>query len=1162
MEIASSLATWSSLMTHHAFNLIALLSFIFVQPGLGQAKIAKDMSDVPDDERQLMQLADGFEMQIVASEPTIVNPLQINFDAQGRLWVLCAPRYPQLLPGQEPNDYVVILEDFDEKGLARKSRKFVEGLMVPTGMIPGDGGVYVGQGEALLHFRDTKGTGKADERRVLLSGFGTADTHHTLNTFRWGPDGSLYFNQGLYTLSTVETPFGPRRHFGGGIWQLRTDRLRLEVFDRSILPNNTWGHAFDAWGQSFVASAWPGALNMILPDSPLQKQPRNELVPPLSMTQIGGERHCGLEIISGRHLPDDWQGNLLTGDFMSHRVYRYQLNDDGRRFLAKGLPPLVQSKHRKFRPIDIKQGPDGAIYIADLYQQIIQHNQVDFRDPRRDHQHGRVWRVVRKDRPLLPTPKLVGVSLTEVVEQLKAPEYWTRLFAKRVLAEGDATKAAAALGEWTQKLDAKDVLLQRHLLEALWAYQSIDRVEPKLLARLLKAEDFHVRAAAIRVLAAWQDRLPDAVRWLGQQAGDVQPRVRLEAVLAASHVPKAEALPAVLKALDQPVDPMLDFALRKTAIILQPYWYPEFQSGKLTFDGNAKYLTFALQAIRAPDAVPVLVDLLAKGKVPSENQVEIMLIVARLGTGVQQMIVWNRAVDAKGLTPVQHVRLLEGLTALVRENKNRPAPAHMGLLKANFADPHGDLAAAAIRLAGAFRLESLREDIVGLLAKETTDPAQRQAAAQALVDLGGQASVKTFESLAASDRPYAIRLQAIEGLTSFDVTRAAVLAGSLLRQVPPVGVDPAPLFSAFLRTTGGAMALARVLMEEKPAADAAKIGLRVVVGLGSPAPELTAVLHASAGQPGQTRKWGADEVKRLLALVPMANPSRGELIFRRSSLGCFQCHALGGAGGRVGPDLSGIGTSAQLDYLLESIVLPSKIVREGYTTAHVYTKDGKVLSGILQRETPKELVLRDPVRDDVVIQQSDIDEKKVGGSLMPNGLDQSLTDAELADLTRFLSELGKPGPFGVVTHLRVARRWQMLTWAPETLALLDDGPFGKALQEDGRLTWSPIYSKVSGLLPVAELPRSIGKERASVRTQLEVVTPGKITVTPSDLEGLKIWLDGKSVPVQQQMTLDLDRGVHTIAIGVDLAARKAPFLRCELVETLGSAAQARFVDGK
>ncbi len=618
----------------------------------------KTPSDDPEAERQLMQLADGFEMQLVASEPAIVNPLSMNFDTQGRLWVLCAPRYPQLLPGQEPKDYVAVLEDFAPNGRARKSSVFVDGLTVPTGLMPGDGGVYVGQGETLLHFRDTRGNGKADERRVVFTGFGTADTHHTLNTFRWGPDGALYINQGVYIQSTVETPYGPRKLFGGCVWHLRTDRLRLEVYDRSILPNNTWGHAFDAWGQSFLASAWPGAINLCLPDSPLHKATNPDLVPNLKITQVGGERHCGLEIVTGRTLPEDWQGNLLTGDFLSHRIYRYALADDGHRFVARPLPPLVVSKHPKFRPIDIKMGPDGAIYIADLYQQIIQHNQVDFRDPRRDHTRGRIWRVVRKDRPLLAVPKLTGVPIAELLDRLKDSELWTRQAAKRALAERDHKAAAAGLAAWVRGLSATDADLPRHLLEALWAYQTIDVVEPDLLRRLLSADDPRVRAAATRVLGDWADRLSGAEKLLAVQARDGHPRVRLEAVLAAGCVPSAAAAEAALAALDRPTDPLLDFALRRTTILLRPDWYPAFQAGKTVFGGNSKHLSFALQAIRAPDAVPALAAMFQAGKVPPENQAGVLQILASLGDTATQTLAWDAVQDPKRATAADRASIL------------------------------------------------------------------------------------------------------------------------------------------------------------------------------------------------------------------------------------------------------------------------------------------------------------------------------------------------------------------------------------------------------------------------------------------------------------------------------------------------------------------------
>jgi putative heme-binding domain-containing protein len=1116
------------------------------------------MSDDPEAERRLMQLPEGFEVQLVACEPTVVNPLSMNFDPQGRLWVLCAPRYPQLLPGQAPKDYVVVLEDFDATGRARKARVFVDGLTVPTGLMPGDGGVYVGQGESLLHFRDSKGTGKADERRVLLTGFGTADTHHTLNTFRWGPDGALYFNQGVYIQSTVETPHGPRKLFGGGVWQLRTDGLRLEVYDRSILPNNTWGHAFDAWGQSFLASAWPGALNLCLPDSPLHRATDPALVPPLKLTQVGGERHCGLEVVSGRHFPDDWQGNLLTGDFLSHRVYRYALADDGHRFLARPLPPLIVARHRKFRPVDIKMGPDGAVYIADLYQQIIQHNQVDFRDPRRDHTRGRIWRVVRKGRPLVPVPKLAGAPLDGLLDHLKAPEQWTRQQAKRALAERDRAAAVAALARWVGGLKAGEADHARHLLEALWAYQTLDHPEPGLLRRLLGAEDARVRAAATRVLGYLHDRVPGSDGLLAAQARDPHPRVRLEAVLAAGRVPSAAAAQAALAALDRPLDPLLDFALRRTAVLLRPHWYPEFRAGRVTFGGDGKRLAFALQAIRAPDAVPDLAALFRAGKVPAENRADVLQILASLGDPGQQDIAWEEARAAR-LKPPERARVLRALDQAARARQVRPR-GELTALRELFADADPAVASAALRLAGAWKLEGLRGELTRR-AGEAGEPRRRRASVAALADLGGAASLRDLETLAARGQPFAVRAEAVVGLVALDARRAARAAGELLRQAPPPGEDLTSLFTAFARQKSGTEALAGVLRVRAPARDAARVGVRVLAGFGVRAPELAATLQAAVGQAGQQRKLGPGERQRLLQLVQTeGDASRGEAVFRRAELGCLQCHAIGGAGGKVGPDLSGIGTSAQPDYLLESVVLPSKVVREGYTTAHVVTADGKAYSGVIVRESPDGLVLRDPVRDEITIPARDIEQKRVGGSLMPDGLDRSLTDGELADLVRFLSELGKPGPFAV-THVRVARGWQALATPPERLLVLDDAALGKALQEDGGLSWASVYSEVSGRLPVREARATPTAAVAFVRCRLDVATPGKVRLALGEAAGLKLWVDGRPVAAGESVTLDLPRGVRVLTFRIDLAARRGAGLRCELRDAPGSRAQANFTHG-
>jgi putative heme-binding domain-containing protein len=463
------------------------------------------------------------------------------------------------------------------------------------------------------------------------------------------------------------------------------------------------------------------------------------------------------------------------------------------------------------------------------------------------------------------------------------------------------------------------------------------------------------------------------------------------------------------------------------------------------------------------------------------------------------------------------------------------------------------LAATALRLAGAWKLESLRAELMRRAEDSKIDAPRRQAAVDALVDLGGPATLEALTSLSGGKHAPPVRAQAILGMATLDVDRAARLAAQFLHEPSATAAPLDPLFAAFVQRKGGSAALAQALDKEKPAPDAARIGLRVLVELGAAAPELTAKLRAALGPLGARRTPTGPQSRRILGMVQaQGDAARGEALFRRPALGCAQCHALGGAGGRVGPDLSAIGASAPVEYLLDSILSPAKVVREGYTTAHVVTTSGKSLTGILQRESSKELVLRDPIHDDLTIAAGDIEEKRIGGSLMPDGLDQTLTDTEVADLVRFLSELGKPGPF-LVTHVQRARRWQALSKAP---AASDDAELGKALSHDARLPWTTLYSRVSGDVPLDDPPV------AALRTQVETLVPGRVTLALDDPRGLRLWMDGQPVPAAKHITLDLARGMHTLAVLVEGRQRGVSTLRCELADTPGSAAQARFVLGK
>src|SRR4051794_37774740 len=412
-------------------------------PAPAQRALTKTPAPAPEVDRKSSPAAPGFEVSLYAADPLPAKPIQMNFDAKGRLWVASSEVYPQIKPGQVANDKVLVLEDKDGDGRADSTTVFADGLLIPTGVEPGDGGAYVATSTEIVHLKDTDGDGKSDPRRVVLSGFGTEDTHHIVHTFRWGPDGCLYFNQSVYIHSHLETPHGVKHLNAGGIWRLRPETMGLDVFVHGFW--NTWGHSFDRWGQSFITDGANGeGITHGVPGAyyTASEGPHKSRI--LHGLNPGSPKHCGLEIVSGRHLPDDWQGDAITNDFRGHRVCRFKLGEDGSTFTSREQVEVIKTNHPAFRPIDVKMGPDGAIYIADWYNPIIQHGEVDFRDPRRDHVHGRIWRVTAKGRPLVKRPDLVAAKTPELLDHLKDPEEWTRRNAKRVLKERGAKEVIPA----------------------------------------------------------------------------------------------------------------------------------------------------------------------------------------------------------------------------------------------------------------------------------------------------------------------------------------------------------------------------------------------------------------------------------------------------------------------------------------------------------------------------------------------------------------------------------------------------------------------------------------------------------------------------------------------------------------------------------------------
>jgi putative heme-binding domain-containing protein len=790
---------------------------------------------------------------------------------------------------------------------------------------------------------------------------------------------------------------------------------------------------------------------------------------------------------------------------------------------------------------------------------------VDFRDPRRDVSHGRIWRVTAKGRPLVPRPRLAEATTEELLEALKAPEDWTRHQAKRTLKERGA-KVLPALAAWVRGLDPADKEHEHHLLEALWTYQSLDVVEPQLLTRLLHAQDHHARAAATRVLSHWHARLPHPLELLAERVADDHPQVRLEAVRALGQLPGPRPVEVAMQALDRPVDKFLDYALWLTARELEPQWLPALQKGSLDFGGKVDHLLFALQAVGSPAVVRPLVDLIRTGKVPPEREESVLTVVAALG-GPQELGMILDSVLAREGTPQRRINLLNALAQATRQRKVRPAGDLNRLVNLLVTD-NEPLRCAAARATGLWRLEALRGPLTDYALAEKMSDATRRAALDGLAQLGGPASRETFEKLADAARPPAVRNLAVIALTGVDLNAAANRAVDVLAAYGPDG-DPSAIFTAFLQHRNGAAALTRALAEHRLPADVARAGVRTVRTSGRETPALVEALTKAGGLTTGPRAVAPAELQQLVKDVQThGNAARGEAVYRRPDLSCLKCHAIAGAGGQVGPDLASIGASAPVDYLIESILLPNKAIKENYHSLVITTKDGRLFTGIKVRETNAELVLRNAEDKEIAIAVGSIDERTTGGSLMPEGLADTLTRTELVDLVRFLSELGKVGPYAV-SPARVVRRWQALETSPAAFALLYRTSYASVAGADPALTWAPAYSTVAGSLPVEGLPRFQMRQgggggtqnMAFVRCQLEATAAGKVKLRLNSAAGLQLWLDGVPADAREEITLDLTPGTHTLTVAIDAGLRKEG-LGCELDDVPGSPARARIVGGK
>jgi putative membrane-bound dehydrogenase-like protein len=932
--------------------------------------------------------APGFSVKLLAAEPDVRQPIAMCFDDRGRLWVVECYAYPHKVPPAEARDRILIFEDTDGDHVLDSRKVFVEGLNLASGIAVGFGGVWVGAAPELLFFPDADGDDLPDGKpRILLDGWGAHDTHETLNSFIWGPDGWLYGCHGVFTHSAVGKPGTPeadRVKINAGIWRYHPVRHEFEVFSEGT--SNPWGVDFNDLGHAFQTACVIPHLYYVIPGGRYQRQAGQHFNPftfddiktiarhrhwtgnqwnPTDRTASddrgGGHAHSGACIYLGGAWPEEHRGKLFMNNIHGARLNEDRLTPVGSGYVGDGEPDFLFANDSWSQFISLQVGPDGQMVLIDWYDQTQCHQQRDAVD----RGNGRIFKVVYGDAATVPVD-LSAKSDAELVELLGHDNDWFVRHARRLLQE---RAAAGRLDDDTprllqEKLAAAPTAAKQ--LRVIWAVHVTGLLdEPGLLATL-SDPDPAIRGWAIQLAAERRNVSPQLLdRFSELAASDPSPVVRLALAAALQRLPPAARWPIATPLVGHAED---------------------------ASDHNLPLMNWYAIEPLVPLDIGRALDLAAAGRIPLVSR----FIVRRTAfdeSGYDPLVDRLAAADSATRTWM----LEEILAAVAARGRMAAPPAWQRGWEILADDPDPAVRELARLVAVRFGDPRVVPRLRALVADRAAAAAARREALAALVAVKDEGLPPVLWKLIADPEIQTDVLSAL-AVVPHDDTPAAVIGeyralSAAGRQAAIAALVSRPPWTLALLDAIAAGGVPRGDLSAFTVGRLAQSSDRRVLD------KLQAVWGTVRATPAD-RRAEFDTWRSALgpAAMQKADLTNGRLTFAKT---CGGCHQLHGEGGKIGPDLTG-SNRADLDYLLANLLDPSSIVGRDYQTTIVVTDDGRSIAGIVVQETPTSVTLQTPT-DRVTVSLDEIETRVLSPqSLMPeNQLAQLAPDAA-RDLVAYL----------------------------------------------------------------------------------------------------------------------------------------------------------------